>query len=327
VTIKLPPWLKQYTIKIDKSHMHHAYLISGREGVGKSTLAEYFSLNTLCHSERNDLCGICHSCKLTDLINHPDFHDLKPLPDKKIIGIGQIHQLRDKLYESAFLGKNKVILVSGLDKISLDGLNGFLKILEEPPQNTFFFLTTDFLHSVPMTIQSRCLGIKIETPKISQSLEWLSDFPETESMQALRLSNFLPLVAKDLLDKNFLSHRKDFIDEISGIIKEGNSITSTSDKWIKEEETLTIKLEWMSQILVDSIKFNASSKIESLNNDTDNISRYLGKTTQINRLHELLSKTNQLWSIFSQETNLRADYQLNNLFVDWERSLGISKKI
>ena len=82
----------------------------------------------------------------------------------------------------------------------------------------------------------------------------------------------------------------------------------------------------MSQILMDSIKFNANSMIETLNEDTDNITKYLGKNSKINNLHELLSQTNQLWNTFSQETNLRKDYQLNSLFINWERDLGISKK-
>jgi hypothetical protein len=47
----------------------------------------------------------------------------------------------------------------------------------------------------------------------------------------------------------------------------------------------------------------------------------------LNQLYELLTKTNKLWNTFSQGTNLRKDYQLNSLFVDWERDLGISKKI
>ena len=59
----------------------------------------------------------------------------------------------------------------------------------------------------------------------------------------------------------------------------------------------------------------------------DNISRYLANNTDVNNLHNLLSKTNRLWNLFSKDTNLRKDYQLNSLFVDWESSLGISKKI
>ena len=82
----------------------------------------------------------------------------------------------------------------------------------------------------------------------------------------------------------------------------------------------------MSQILSDSIKFNADKSIESLTRDTDNISKYLSEVVSPEKIHKLISKTNYLWNLFSRETNLRKDYQLNALFVDWEKYLGISKK-
>ena len=121
--------------------------------------------------------------------------------------------------------------------------------------------------------------------------------------------------------------RNDFISDISGIIKEGKDMTTLSDTWIKEEDSLNIKLEWMSLILSDTIKFNADQTKEKLNPDTDNISKYLSKNSNIEKLHQLLNKTNSLWNLFSRETNLRKDYQLNSLFVDWEKDLGISKKV
>ena len=322
-----PSWLYTHLSRFDNNFLHHAYLISGRKGVGKSLLANRLAMQVLCHSKDDILCGECHSCKLSDLENHPDFHTLKILPEKKLIGISQIHELRSKLYESAFLGKNKAIILPHLEKISLDGLNAFLKILEEPPDNTYFFLVSDFLNQVPTTIQSRCIDIKIKLPDLDESLEWLDDYSKEDSIKALNLTNNLPFMAKELLENNYLSMRKEFIDEISGIIKEGKNITLTSEKWLKEEDSLAIKLEWMSKILSDSIIFNSHNTADTLTDDTDNMTHYLGKEANLNQLYELLTKTNKLWNTFSQGTNLRKDYQLNSLFVDWERDLGISKKI
>ena len=82
----------------------------------------------------------------------------------------------------------------------------------------------------------------------------------------------------------------------------------------------------MSQILSDTIKFQADKSIESLTSDTDNISKYLSGVTTSEKLHKLISKTNCLWNLFSRETNLRKDYQLGALFIDWEKYLGVSKK-
>ena len=226
-----------------------------------------------------------------------------------------------------FLAKNKVVIIPNLEKLSIDGLNAILKILEEPPKDTYFFLTTSFLNQVPLTIQSRCFDIKIGTPNKELALEWLSDYSEEEGILALSLTNNLPLLAKELLEKNILNEREQFIKEISSIIKEGKNLIFTSEKWIEDKDFLNLKLEWMSKLLCDSIKFNANNQIDKLTIDTDNITKYLAKNTDVNNLHNLLSKTNRLWNLFSKDTNLRKDYQLNSLFVDWEISLGISKKI
>ena len=83
----------------------------------------------------------------------------------------------------------------------------------------------------------------------------------------------------------------------------------------------------MSQILSDSIKFHADKSIESLTCDTDAISKYLSCVASPEKIHKLISKTNYLWNLFSRETNLRKDYQLGALFIDWEKYLGVSKKV
>ena len=324
---KLPFWLKPHVSFLNKDSMHHAFLISGRKGVGKGQLVHYLSEFILCNDSDIDICGNCSSCKFSSFENHPDYHELQVLPDKKLIGISQIHDLRDKLYESSFLGKNKVASLIDIEKISMDGLNAVLKILEEPPKNTFFFLTTNFLNQIPLTIQSRSLDIKIDPPNLEETLDWLTDYPKDDVLKALRLNNNLPLAAKYFLDEGLLKIRDEFIADISGIIKEGKDMTALSNRWINEEDSLNIKLEWMSLLLSDTIRFNADEAKDTINPDTDNISKYLSKHSNIEKLHQLLNKTNSLWNLFSRETNLRKDYQLNSLFVDWERDLGISKKI
>ena len=323
---KLPSWLNIHLNLFSRQNMHHAFLISGRKGLGKNQLILHLSSLVLCYSDKDEVCGECHSCKLSSLENHPDFHELKVLPDKKLVGIGQIHDLRNKLYESSFLGKNKVASVPNLEKISIDGLNALLKILEEPPSNTYFFLTTDFLNQIPLTIRSRSFEIKVSTPNLNETLEWLKDYPEEDSLKAIKLSNNLPIVAKEFLDNNLIGVRQEFVHDISGIIKEGKDMLSISQKWLEDETSLNLKIEWMSQLLTDAVKFNADQSIEILNEDTDNISIYLGKNSGIENIYKLITATNTLWNLFSRETNLRKDYQLNALFVDWEKYLGISKK-
>ena len=309
----LPSWLQRHINIFDIEQIHHAFIISGSKGIGKSLLIESLSEKLLNNK--------------ISLENNPDFHNLKILDEKKLIGINQIHELRNKLYESSFLGKNKVAVINELEKISIDGLNAILKILEEPPKNTYFLLSTNFLNQIPLTIQSRCLDLRISSPDIEQSLEWLSHYQTKDALKALEITNNLPIKAKYFLDNNLLDTRDNFVKDVSGIIKEGKDIISISEKWIKDNDTLNLKLEWMSQILSDSIKFHADKSIESLTSDTDTISKYLSSVASQEKIHKLISKTNYLWSLFSRETNLRKDYQLGALFIDWEKYLGVSKKV
>lgn len=48
------------------------------------------------------------------------------------------------------------IVIEDIQKATDEALNAFLKLLEEPPQNIYFFLTTDKASSVMSTIRSRC---------------------------------------------------------------------------------------------------------------------------------------------------------------------------
>ena len=182
----LPNWLEKHINIFDNEQIHHAFIISGSMGIGKSLLIENLAEKILNNK--------------ISLENNPDFHNLKILAEKKLIGINQIHELRDKLYESSFLGKNKVAVINEIEKISIDGLNAILKILEEPPKNTYFLLSTNFLNQIPLTIQSRCFDIRISTPEITQSLEWLSDYQTKDALKALEITNNLPIKAKHFLD-------------------------------------------------------------------------------------------------------------------------------
>ena len=48
------------------------------------------------------------------------------------------------------------------------------------------------------------------------------------------------------------------------------------------------------------------------------------ENSDVYNLHELLNQTNEIWNLFSGDTNLRKEYQLQSLFVAWESQLGIS---
>ena len=322
---KLPIWQEKYIDLLTKEKLHHAYLFFGREGLGKELLLSTLSQGILCEDTTLFPCGKCHNCKLALSQNHPDLHILEIEEGKKNISISQILDLREKIYESSFLGKNKIILIPNIEFMSRDASDSILKILEEPPKDTFFVMSSHFIHLIPSTIRSRSIEIEITNPSFEECLEWLSESYSENLELAIELSNNRPFIAKDLLDLNLVELRSKFIKDISGIIKSGKDIVNISENWSKELETLTLKIEWMSYILIDAIKHNATNEAEVVS-DSENITRYLGEKSDIFNLHELLNKTNQTWNLFSNDSNLRKDYQLQSLFVEWEMGLGVSNQ-
>ena len=320
----LPTWLAKYIASLSKENLHHAYLFYGREGLGKKDLLTYVSNTILCENTNLVSCGNCKNCKLILSNTHPDLHLILKEEGKKNISISQIINLREKIYESAFLGTNKIISIPNIESMSRDASDAILKILEEPPKDTFFIMSSNFIHQIPSTIRSRSIEIEITAPSFNECHEWLSESYSENIDLGIELSDNRPLVAKYLMDLNILELRSTFIKDISGIIKSGKHIVNISEQWCKELETLPLKLEWMSYILIDAIKHESANEHAEVLSDSENITRYLGENSDIFNLHELLNKTNEIWNLFSGDTNLRKEYQLQSLFVAWEKELGIS---
>ena len=320
----LPTWLAKYIALLSKENLHHAYLFYGREGLGKKDLLTYISNTILCESSNLISCSQCKNCKLILSNTHPDLHVILKEEGKKNISISQIINLREKIYESAFLGTNKIISIPNIESMSRDASDAILKILEEPPKDTFFIMSSNFIHQIPSTIRSRSIEIEVTVPSFNECHEWLSESYSENIDLGIELSDNRPLVAKYLMDLNILELRSTFIKDISGIIKSGKHIVNISEQWCKELETLPLKLEWMSYILIDAIKHESANEHAEVLSDSENITRYLGENSDIFNLHELLNKTNEIWNLFSADTNLRKEYQLQSLFVAWESELGIS---
>ena len=79
--------------------------------------------------------------------------------EKKQIGINQIRECFDDLFESSFLNGNKIFLIYPAEAMNKDASNSALKILEEPPKNSLFILVSHRSQLLTPTILSRCSEI------------------------------------------------------------------------------------------------------------------------------------------------------------------------
>jgi DNA polymerase-3 subunit delta' len=149
--------------------LHHAWLLAGPRGVGKASFAHAAARRVLAEAAGPpfDLPGIdtpdSHPIvKLVEAGSHPDMRQLARLTNEKTgnlnrsIKVEQIRELGEFMGMTAGLSPWRVVVIDSVDDLETSGANALLKILEEPPANTLFFLVSHAPGRLLPTIRSRC---------------------------------------------------------------------------------------------------------------------------------------------------------------------------
>jgi DNA polymerase-3 subunit delta' len=155
--------------------LHHAWLLAGARGVGKATFAHAAAGRVLAEAAGPpvDLPGVEAPAdhpivKLVEAGSHPDMRWLKRLVNEKTgnlnrnIKIEQIRELGEFMALSAALSDWRVAVLDSVDDLEGPSANALLKMLEEPPPNSLFFLVSHAPGRLLPTIRSRCRRLQFE---------------------------------------------------------------------------------------------------------------------------------------------------------------------
>ncbi|WP_225206215.1 DNA polymerase III subunit delta' [Novosphingobium huizhouense] len=142
--------------------MHHAWLLAGREGLGKAAFALEAAAELVAEP------GVPQPVPTL----HPDIHVLVPLPanddearkmedgrpyqKKRSIGVDVIRTIQRRLVTRPTLGARRAVIIDSADLLEKAAVNALLKSLEEPPQGTFFLLVAHQPGRLLPTVRSRC---------------------------------------------------------------------------------------------------------------------------------------------------------------------------
>jgi DNA polymerase-3 subunit gamma/tau len=139
--------------------LHHAYLLTGTRGVGKTTIARILAKSLNCEKGVSATpCGTCAAC--TD-IDAGRFVDLLELDAASNTGIDNMREILDNARYAATAGRYKVYLIDEVHMLSKAAFNSMLKTLEEPPEHVKFVLATTDPQKIPVTVLSRCLQFNL----------------------------------------------------------------------------------------------------------------------------------------------------------------------
>ncbi len=163
---------------LSQGSLHHAWLISGPEGIGKFKAALHIAAwllslpklskeslfnnaGALCLQKPDRLCFNQPDTRLAINQTHPDLLILEPSEDDKnksgLIKTSEIRELNSFFAHSAGRDGWRVAIINSLDLVNRNGQNAMLKILEEPPQRSILLVLSHQQNAILPTVRSRCM--------------------------------------------------------------------------------------------------------------------------------------------------------------------------
>ena len=151
----------------EKKEMSNSILLSGLKGSGKSTFAYHIINYLLSKSEERKYSIKDHvideanlSYKHLSANTHPNFFLIENNLLEKDIKILQVRNLLKFLNKSTYTRNLKIIMIDNAENLNLNSSNALLKAIEEPQNNTFFFIIHNSASKILDTVKSRCTEFK-----------------------------------------------------------------------------------------------------------------------------------------------------------------------
>lgn len=134
-----------------------------------------------------EFCDACEICKRIDRLTYGDLYILDGI---KGVRIEEVRETIENAVASSYEGGKKIFIIRDVERLRKESANALLKIIEEPPRDTFFFLTTGTLN-ILSTIKSRSILVH-----------------GTKSPEKIQENNFLYDLVDDFLE------RREHLDEL-----------------------------------------------------------------------------------------------------------------
>lgn len=135
--------------------VRHAYLITGPDQVGKTTLARAFAAALNCTGETPP-CGQCRACTLIAKDSHPDVTIIAAEAGGNTLKIDQVRALQQALALRPYEARHRVAILRNFHQANPAAANALLKTLEEPAPGVVLILTATSAELLLPTIVSRC---------------------------------------------------------------------------------------------------------------------------------------------------------------------------
>lgn len=175
------------TNAIKNNRLHHAYILTGIRGVGKTTTARLIARALNCTGLDGKggptihPCGVCENCRAIAAGRHIDVMELDAASRT---GVDDIRELLDGVRYKPTNARYKVYIIDEVHMLSKGAFNALLKTLEEPPAHVKFIFATTEIRKVPVTILSRCQRFDLQRLSIETLMQLFHKIIAAENLKA-----------------------------------------------------------------------------------------------------------------------------------------------
>lgn len=293
----------------------NGYIFFGPCGIGKREFAMNFVKLLNCeHSKNNshDLtvkpCNSCIQCTKIANNNHPDV--IAILPEGGQIKIDRVREVQRLLSYSNFEAEYRCVIIDDSDKMNTISQNAFLKILEEPPNNTIFILITANINNILPTIVSRCQKVPF-SPILATEFEKLSSVKDNYfSLKAALFSGSIAESKKS--DDGTWERNMSTIENLFSL--ENCDIFEIMSNFTRDREEVNFFLKTLYLFISDGILLNSTVTRGECSNE------YLGRVEKTLKIKNVYPIYNLLDSILKRIEDVEANCNINlaceNLFIE-----------
>jgi DNA polymerase-3 subunit delta' len=181
-----------------RGRLHHAWLLTGPEGVGKATFA-YRAARRLLGAPADPRRGVLGAdpdhpvSRQVAARSHPDLLVLeREGPDgkaRKVIPVDDARRLAEFFSKSPATAAHRVAIVDAADDLNVNAANAILKTLEEPPPRGVLLMTSHSPGRLLPTIRSRCRRLTFQPLGVDATAAFVRGRTDANDEEALRLAH------------------------------------------------------------------------------------------------------------------------------------------
>ncbi len=139
---------------ISSNRLHHAILLAGPMGVGKTSTARIIAKSLNCSEGPTiEPCNKCESCVSISEGKNVDVYEIDGASNRKV---EDARSIIESVKYPPLKSRYKIYIIDEVHMFTQEAFNALLKTIEEPPDYVKFIFATTAMDKLPDTILSRC---------------------------------------------------------------------------------------------------------------------------------------------------------------------------